>query len=127
MSDEDERPPCEYNYHDDSHPDVCLFECMVDEYLLLDDELTIDAQEYRESIIKGIERIDFKLRMYRRKEARGKIIKGGEYAHSCTGKKCVVVGFTGDDVCMLDAGKTAGYETYIRHSEFLRKWVIENE
>ena len=61
----DIRPPCKYNYHDDTHEEVCFFEVMVDTYLVPDVELTIDAQKYRNELIEGIERMGAKLAEYK--------------------------------------------------------------
>ena len=63
---EHKRPACEYNYHDPVHPDVCHFECMLDVYLEPDCRLTLDAQEYRDAMIIGVERMVRKVEDYRK-------------------------------------------------------------
>ena len=59
-------PECEYNYHDPVHSDVCHFECMLDAYLEPDCRLTPDAQEYRDELIIGVERMMEKVEGYKK-------------------------------------------------------------
>lgn len=56
---------CEYNYHDPVHPDVCHFECMLDANLEFNDRLTPKAQEYRDKLIIGVERMMKKVEDYK--------------------------------------------------------------
>ena len=67
MSDDvcDETVECEYNYHDNVHPDVCHFECMLDANLEFNDRLTPKAQEYRDKLIVGVERMMKKVEDYK--------------------------------------------------------------
>lgn len=50
-------PSCEYNYHDDDHEDLCIFECTLDSLLEPDIKLTPKAQEYRDQLIIGVIRM----------------------------------------------------------------------
>lgn len=59
-------PNCEYNYHHPHNPSVCHFECMLDTYLESDCGLTLDAQEYRDELIIGVERMVRKVEDYRK-------------------------------------------------------------
>ena len=63
--DENEIPPCKYNYHDDDHEDLCVFECTLDSLLEQDTLLTEKAQQYRDELIIGVERMMGKVNNYR--------------------------------------------------------------
>ena len=52
-----ENRPCLYNYHDDSHPDLCEFESMLDIYLCPDDELSEGAIQLRDNLIQAVYRM----------------------------------------------------------------------
>ena len=61
----DDTVECEYNYHDPVHSDVCHFECMLDANLEFNDRLTPKAQEYRDKLIVGVERMMKKVEDYK--------------------------------------------------------------
>ena len=63
---DDKIPPCKYNYHDDDHEDLCVFECTLDGLLEPNSQLTEKAQEYRDQLIVGVERMMDKVTYYRR-------------------------------------------------------------
>ena len=58
-------PPCEYNYHDDDNEDLCIFESTLDSMLEPDIQLTEKAQQYRDELIIGVERMMDKVNNYR--------------------------------------------------------------
>ena len=58
-------PPCEYNYHDDDHEDLCIFESTLDRLLEPDNQLTEKAQQYRDKLIEGVDRMIDKVNHYR--------------------------------------------------------------
>ena len=66
MQNKTKRPPCEYNYHDDDHEDLCIFECTLDGLLEPDAKLTGKAQQDRDELIIGVERMMDKVTYYRR-------------------------------------------------------------
>ena len=57
---------CIYNYHNDLHPDVCIFETLLDEYLVADSKLTNDAQKLRDSLIIGVNRMFDKVNNFKK-------------------------------------------------------------
>jgi len=56
---------CKYNYHDELHPDICVFETLLDEYLVANSKLTNDAQKLRESLIIGVNRMSNKVNRFK--------------------------------------------------------------
>jgi len=55
---------CKHNYHDDLHPELCEFECILDAYLESNDKLTLDAQKLRDGLVEGVKRMANKVKNF---------------------------------------------------------------
>ena len=55
---------CKHNYHDNLHPELCEFECILDAYLESNDKLTLDAQKLRDGLVEGVKRMANKVKNF---------------------------------------------------------------